>query len=287
MKSIIYYLVFIIISLTLTSSVPKNSEKTKSITLLATGKSLSSTSLKRSADIISVRLKFFGLNSFEIRVLPDKDELILVLPEKTSVSEIKGLITLKGEVAFYETFDRQEITELFRSDNQLFKLITPVKEQNSSDPRIGCSLSENVSNVDEYLHSCKTMANCKLTWGFESKKSGYCLFALKTDGAGKALLERSDFDSVKIVTGKDPDERRIQIRLKPSAAGIFAEATKSNINKTIAIVIDDYVYSSPVVKSVIDKGEIEVTGSFTEKEAGYLPAIFNSEQLPSGFKILK
>jgi SecD/SecF fusion protein len=190
-------------------------------------------------------------------------------------------------MAFYETFDRHEIVGLLGPDNQLFKLLTPIQEQKSSDPRIGCSLNDRVSKVNEYLLSWKSSGNCKLVWGAESEKSGCCLFALKTDGDGKALLVRSDFDSVKIVKGKDSEGGRIQIRLKPSATGIFAEATKNNINKAIAIVIDDYVYSWPVVRSNIDKGEIEVTGSFTEKEAGYLPAIFDSEQLPSGFKILK
>lgn len=287
MKIIIYLIISIIISLTLTSAVQKNTEQTKSITLKATGKSVGSTTLKHSADIISARLKLYGLNSFEVKVLPDKGELILLLPDKTSISEIEGLITLKGEVAFYETFDLNEITGLFGSDNQLLKLLSPIGEQKPSDPRLGCSLSENRNKVDEFLLSYKSAGNCKLVWGSESIKSGYCLFALKTEAGGKALLERSDFDSVKIVKSKDPEERKIRIRLKPAATGIFAEATKNNLNKAIAILIDDCVYSWPVVKSAIDNGEIEVTGSFDEKEAGYLPVIFNSEQLPSGFKILK
>jgi preprotein translocase subunit SecD len=281
-----YLIISIIISLTLTSAVQKNTEQTKSITLQATGKSVGSTTLKHSADIISARLKLYGLSSFEVKVLSDKGELILLLPDKISISEIEGLITLKGEVAFYETFERNEIAGLFGSDNQLFKLLSTIQEQKPSDPRLGCSLSENRNKVDEYLLSCKSAGNCKFVWGSESKKSGYCLFALKTEVGGKALLERSDLDSVKIVKSKDSEERKIQIRLKPAATGIFAEATKNNLNKAIAIVIDDCVYSWPVVKSTIYKGEIEVTGSFDEKEAAYLPVIFNSEQLPSGFKIL-
>jgi hypothetical protein len=287
MKSIIYLIISIIISLTLTSAVQKNSENTKSITLQATEKSVGSTTLKHSSDIISARLRLYGLDTFEVKVLPDKGELILLLPDKTSISEIEGLITLRGEVAFYETYDRNEIAGLFGSDNQLFKLLSPIQEQKPSDPRLGCSLSENRNKVDEFLLSHKSTVHCKLAWGSESKKSGYCLFALKTETGGKALLERSDFDSVRIVKSKDSEERKIQIRLNPAATGIFAEATKNNLNKVIAIVIDDCVYSWPVVKSTIDKGEIEVTGSFSEKEAGYLPVIFNSEQLPSGFKILK
>ena len=283
----IYLIISLIISLTLISAVQKNTEKIKSITLQATAKSVSLASLKHSADIISARLKLYGLNSFDVKLLPDKGELVLLLPDKTSISEIEGLITLKGEVAFYETFDRNEITVLFGSDNQLFKLLSSIQEPKPSDPRLGCSLSENRNKVNEYLLSYKPAGNCKLVWGSESKKSGYCLFALKTEVDGKALLARSDFDSVKIVKSKDPEERKIHIRLKPAATGIFAEATKNNLNKVIAIVIDDCVYSWPVVKSTIDKGEIEVTGSFGEKEEDYLPVIFNSEQLPSGFKILK
>lgn len=243
MKTLRYLIISIIISLTLTSAVQNNTDKTKSITLQATGKSVGSTTLKHSADIISARLKLYGLNSFEIKALPDKGELLLQLPDKISVSEIEGLITLKGEVSFYETYDQKEILGLFGSDNKLFKLLSPIQEQKPSDPRLGCSLNESGNKVDEYLVSYKSAGNCKLAWGSESKKSGYCLFALKTGVDGRALLVRSDFNSVKIVRSKDSEEVKIQIRLKPAATGIFAEATKNNLNKAIAIVIDDCVYS--------------------------------------------
>jgi preprotein translocase subunit SecD len=104
---------------------------------------------------------------------------------------------------------------------------------------------------------------------------------------GNPLLIRSDIESVKIATGKDPMDQKIQIRLKPDAVTIFADATERNLNKAIAIVIDNQVYAYPVVKSAIKGGEIEVTGSFTKSEVNYFPALFNSEQLPVGFKLLK
>ena len=193
------------------------------------------------------------------------------MPDKTSISEIESLITLKGEVAFYETYDRNEIAGLFGSDNQLFKLLSPIPEQKPSDPRIGCSLNENRNKVDEYLLSYKSVGNCKLAWGSESKKSGYCLFALKTDDDGNALLVRSDFEFCQDCQKQRFGRAENTDQLKPAATSIFAEATRNNLNKAIAIVIDDCVYSWPVVKSTIDKGEIEVTGSFSErKQAIYL-----------------
>ena len=273
--------------MTLTSTIQKTSESTKSITLQSRVINVSSALLKQSADIISARLKMSGINLFEIKVSEEKGQLNIVLPDKTDMSEIEGMLTSKGELAFYETYTHNEISDLLKHDNQLFTILTHNQEEKPSDPRVGCTSNENRKVADNYLRSAIPVKNCKLFWGFESKKAGYCLFALKTNEAGKPLLVRSDIESVKIVTGKDTQDSKIQIKLKPAAISLFADATKSNLNKVIAIVIDDQVYSWPVVRNVIEGGEIEVTGSFTAKEVNYFPALFNSEQLPLSFKLLK
>jgi preprotein translocase subunit SecD len=100
-------------------------------------------------------------------------------------------------------------------------------------------------------------------------------------------MTRSDLETVKIAQTTDMEGVKIQIKLKPGAAAIFAEATRNNINKCIAVVIDDKVASWPRVQDAIEGGEIEVTGDFTGKEAAYFPVIFNTDQLPLSFKILK
>ena len=287
MKSLIYLIISIVISITLTSAVQKTSESTKSITLQAIGNNVGSVSLKQSADIISSRLKLFGLNSVEVNVSAEKGQVVILLPEKTDITAIEGLVISKGELAFYETYTHNEIIDLLKPDNQLFNLLNSDKVKNASDPRVGCTNSENKKKTDEYLRSGVHVNNCKLFWGIESEKSGFCLFALKTNLEGNPLIVRSDVESVKIATGKDPQDQKIQIKLKPAAVSIFANATKNNLKKSIAIVIDDKVYSYPVVQNVIEGGEIEVTGSFSEKEVNYFPALFNSEKLTVSFKILK
>lgn len=287
MKSFICLIISIVVSITLVSAVQVTSANNKNVTLQSTGTNVSSVSLQQSADIISTRLKFSGIGSFEVKVSAGKGQVIVILPDKTDISEIEGLLTSKGELAFYETYTHNEISDLLKPDNQLFKLLSHDPEQVSSDPRVGCTSNENRKKSDDYLRSAIPIKNCKLFWGFESEKSGYCLFALKTNETGKPLIVRSDVESVKIATGNDPKDQKIQIKLKPAAITIFADATKNNLNKAIAIVIDEKVYSCPVVRNVIEGGEIEVTGKFTEKEVKYFPALFNSEQLPVSFKLLK
>jgi SecD/SecF fusion protein len=271
----------------LTSAVQQTSGNIKSVTIQAVDNHLGQGLLQQSADIISSRLKNIGINSFEVKVLAEKGQLKIKLPEKTDIPEIEGLLTSKGELAFYETYTHDEITELLKSDNQLFKMLSHDQQKESYDPRVGCTDYENMTKTDDFLRSVTPVKNCKLFWGFESEKSGYCLFALKTNTGGNPLLGRSDVESVKIVLGKDNQDAKIQIKLKRSAIGVFANATKNNLNKSIAIVIDDRVYSWPVVKSVIEGGEIEVTGNFSAKEMNYFPALFNSAQLPVGFKLVK
>lgn len=273
--------------MTLTSAVQKTSEGNKSIILQSTGKNVGTESLQKSADIISSRLRLYGIGSAEVKISSDKGQVKISVPEKTDISEIERLLTSKGELAFYETYTHNEILDLLKPDNQLFKLLNSPLVKTDSDPRVGCSITENREKTDQYLRSSTPVRNCKFFWGFESKKSGYCLFALKTNAEGKPLIVRADIGSVKIVTGKDTTDHKIQIKLKPVASGIFADATKNNLNRVIAIVIDDQVYAWPVVRNVIEGGEIEVTGNFTEKEVNYFPALFNSEQLPLSFKLLR
>jgi len=287
MKRFIYLFISILFSVVLTSAAQNISGKSKIVTLQSTSGNVTSASLKASAGIISARLKLFGLSSTEVMLSADKGQIIVHLPDNTQISDIEGLLTSQGQMAFYATYTHNEITELFKTDDHIFDLLKGDQGNSPTDPRVGCTISENRNKAEEYLKSRGPVSNCRLLWGLESKKAEYCLFALKPDREGKPVLERSDIESVKIISGKDPQEQKIQIRLKPMAASLFAQATKDNLNKAIAIVIDDKVYSWPVVRSVIQGGEIEVSGDFTANEVKYFPVIFNTEQLPVSFKIVK
>lgn len=287
MKNFIYLIIAVILSVTLTSAVQKTSTGTKNIILQSTVKNADRNELNKSAEIIGARLKLFGISSSDVKVLESTQQLKVVLPDNIVLSDIEGLITSRGDLAFYETFTHLEITDILKSDNPLFRLLNQDQTSNSSDPKVGCTTDENRKNAEKSILALSTVKNCRFMWGAGSKKSVNCLFALRTSEDGKPLLTRSDIASVNISGTSDNQGFKIQIKLNQEAAKVFAEATRININKSIAIVIDDRVYSYPRVRSVIEGGEVEVTGDFTEQEAKYYPVIFNTAQLPISFKILK
>jgi preprotein translocase subunit SecD len=290
MKSINYLVILLFIIITLCSGMfikppktPLPTANTQTLTLQA-GKDAGSVSLKQSADIITARLQLYGVKSFEVKVSTDLRQLKVQLPEATSINEIESLLISRGEVAFYETYNQEELKAGLHPDNKLFTLLNSINDSKPTDPRVGCTDLSGKKKAEDFLASMSALPAFKFAWNSASK-SGECLFALRTDNNGNPLINRSDIKEVKITDSNFG--AKIMIKLQAHAAGVFAEATKANINKSIAIVIDNKVYSWPVVRDAIEGGEIEVTGDFTEKEVKYLPVIFNTAELPLTFKLVE
>ena len=67
----------------------------------------------------------------------------------------------------------------------------------------------------------------------------------------------------------------------------FAYATKNNIGKRLAIIIDDKVVSAPVVRDAITTGNGQISGSFSVEEANNLSIILRSGALPAPMSIIE
>ncbi len=81
-----------------------------------------------------------------------------------------------------------------------------------------------------------------------------------------ALCLSSDFREVRHVVEEYGHQPAIQIRLTEAATKRFAEASKRNIGKRIAIIAGGRVLTAPVVQSEIPGGELTLTGGFTLEE---------------------
>ena len=77
----------------------------------------------------------------------------------------------------------------------------------------------------------------------------------------------------------------ISIEFNSEGAKKFAEATKRNIGKQIAIFLDDQLLSSPTVQSEITDGKGRITGKFDLKEAKNLAIQLNAGALPVPMKL--
>ncbi|WP_022670259.1 protein translocase subunit SecD [Hippea alviniae] len=79
----------------------------------------------------------------------------------------------------------------------------------------------------------------------------------------------------------------VAFELNSEGAKIFAKFTATHIGKRLAIVLDNVVYSAPVIQSAITGGSGQITGNFTLEEAHDLALVLRSGSLPAPVKILQ
>ncbi len=70
-------------------------------------------------------------------------------------------------------------------------------------------------------------------------------------------------------------------------ARIFEQVTGDHVKERLAIVLDDNVYSAPVIQERISGGQASISGSFTPDEATDLAIVLRAGSLPAPVKILQ
>ncbi len=89
-----------------------------------------------------------------------------------------------------------------------------------------------------------------------------------------ALLDSSDMKNASVMV-ENRGKPKIDIKFTDDGAKRFAEVTRQNIGKRLAIVIDGKLNSAPRIESAITGGRAEITGHFTQQEAENLAARIN------------
>ncbi len=90
---------------------------------------------------------------------------------------------------------------------------------------------------------------------------------------------RMDYDQ----TGRP----EVSMSMNPSGARKWQKMTGANIGKQVAVVLDDVVYSDPVVQSEIAGGNTQISGNFTIEEAQDLAQVLKAGKLPAPTRIVE
>jgi len=282
MKSIIYLLIAVFAFSIIATSIPNKSIRAKMINIQAVDDNISQADLTASANILTNRLKSFSSEGFDLKVNPEKKQIQVKVPEKCDIILVANLLTNKGKLGFYETYNVQEVSSLLK-DDKLIKLLN----SSGNVAQLGCMNVKNTGNVVEYLKSLIPVDQCKFVWGQVNSISDVCLYALKTNINGNPLLSGADIDKSSVNTVENEKRNDIQFKFISSAIKPWADVTKRNIGRAIAIEIDNVVISAPIVNTEINQGLCMISGNFTKSEAGFLVSILQNGELPADFKIVK
>lgn len=161
---------------------------------------------------------------------------------------------------------------------------------------VGYANYKDTAEVNKYL-SMKEITDelpkdLRLKWGvkaaeFDKKGQVFELFAIKsTERNGRAPLEGDV-----ITTAKDDYDQyghpSVSMSMNSEGSRRWALMTKQNIGKSIAIVLDGFVYSAPNVNGEITGGNSQITGNFTPEEAKDLANVLKSGKMPAPAHIVQ
>ena len=185
---------------------------------------------------------------------------------------------------------------LLAAQYPLFSKLTPVADQQGrvgDGPVIGQALSFDTATVNRYLNLPQVKAllprDLKLMWGIKPvdvQETVFQLYAIKANTRdGKAPLDGGAVVSAHEGYAQHGSSAEVSMTMNASGARTWARMTADNIGQCIAIVLDGYVYSAPVVNQEISGGQSQISGQFTITEARDLANVLESGKLPAPARI--
>ena len=162
------------------------------------------------------------------------------------------------------------------------------------EPLVAAADKSNIQRINDYLAidgvADMLPADVKLAWSnkssTDSSKGVFLLYALKgKDGALLPVLDGSGITNARAAGGQYGGFE-VSMTMESKTAIEWGNITGANVGRSIAIVLDNYVYSAPRVNDRIDGGSSSITGNFTAQEAEDLASVLSSGKSPAPATII-
>lgn len=188
-----------------------------------------------------------------------------------------------------DTTDKTQLSEEeFKAKYPFFTLVVLNQESGTADGYVKDSDKEKIErilnreDVKAVIPSDMQFAWSNRTFESEGEKI-HVLYAVKKDAelTGKVITDaRSNIDP----TSNTPI---VTMEMDSEGASDWARITGANINKRIAIVLDNVVYSAPNVRNKITGGNSQIEGMANVQEAKLLEIVLKAGALPAPVKIIE
>jgi len=179
-----------------------------------------------------------------------------------------------------------------KKQHPLFAIFEPVRGQSLST--VGYAHERDTAEINKAIYGSEAQkiipSDVKLLWSakpLDGTKNIFELHALKvTSTSGRAPLEgdvitdaRDEFDNF--------GHPCVSMSMNNEGARLWAQLTKQNVGKAIAIVLDGVVYSAPRVNGEISGGNSQITGNFTIEDTKDLANTLKSGRMPAPARIVQ
>ncbi len=213
--------------------------------------------LERLLDRLRSRIDQFGVSEVAIRQ-QGSDGVVIDLPGASDPDRVKNVILSEGALSFHLV--DASATSAIRESDMLLGVYT------NTD-----SIPENLMLLYEYSQ----------TDDFGRRVRGVPMF-VEREAALEGDMLRNAF-----VSSGQYGEANVSFEMNPQGADIFANVTRENAGRLLAIVLDDKIVSAPNINEPITTGNGVISGNFTLNSAQDLAKILKEGALPLGITIVE
>jgi SecD/SecF fusion protein len=192
------------------------------------------------------------------------------------------------------------------SAKSLFSYLQPNHPQQRG-PVVGIALSRDTAEVNGYLANPAIKSlfpkDARFFWTVKpvekdylksrfgndvnEKETAFQLVAIKVSTHdGRPPLEGDVITSARSQTNQR-GQFEVSMSMNAEGAKTWSRLTGANVDRSIAVVLDGFVYSFPTVNQKIDGGQSQITGNFTPEESQDLANILKSGKLPAPARIVE
>ena len=283
--------------------------------------------VENSNKVVRSRIDRFGVAQPNIQILRGKGQIGQIMVEMPGIKEperVRKLLQGSANLEFWETYTLGEtmssLTALDKrlagadakdsaatdstkataakaksgaEQHPLFSKLIMIQGMQPTNCVVGYATAKDTAAINAMIGSeaAKSIlpADLKLAWGVKSasgmKANVFELYALRANNGQPSM--QGDV----IADAKDEFDQMhrpiVSMTMTTSGARDWATLTKKNVKKCVAIVLDGYVYSAPVVQNEITGGNSQISGNFTTDDTRDLANVLKSGKMPAPTKIVQ
>lgn len=283
--------------------------------------------ISASFNIIRSRIDHFGVMQPNIQRLPNSNRILVELPGIKEPERVRKLLQGTASLEFWTTYNGADLLQsLLAADQAVRKLqaenvveaevVEETTAEEASASRfsreqnpllallspdyaggavIGAAVAADVATINKYLALPEVRdcfpADVAFKWAIKGDPMAdgrMFLYAIKVERAdGKAPLDGSVISDARATYSQNGADAEVSMSMNSNGITEWAQLTADNIGKCVAIVLDGYVYSAPVVRQKIEGGNSSISGNFTIQEAQDLANVLKSGKVPAPARIIQ
>ena len=256
-----------------------------------------------SVEVLRNRIDQFGVVSPNIQQLEKDGQIMLELPGVKDHERMEELLKTSANLEFYLPMPVNDYRRQLNEFDNRVKRMEGMNNRGLMDHFVsvygdngsvfGVAVKTEMDSISNLLAMGKEMgllpADVHYAWGVKPKESTqagdiYELYTLR-EVNGEASMSGDVVKQASVEYDKNQGGTYISMTMNDAAAQQWASLTGANIGKQVSVVLDDKVYSSPVIQNKISGGRTSITGHFTPDEAKDLVNVLKSGKMDAEVKI--